>query len=525
MGYRFTLETANTVANLTFGRVMSCYRSLCESEDIYWGFSHFLKDFEHNFFSNNTEKPFRDVRHIRRLFEESSDKHIFHRKFNDDFPDYEDIKYRHSRKVLDALRSLSLIFSRCHVKSLLLPQAICKENKFRENYMTSHETLHRILKWHPGDSCLILQPDERPDSDGLVMFDTFPHFDVALRQIDKWPAVMFWTGEEDDRFLFVPVDHEEELLYLYEIIHYEKYNPLSEIKRIASKKEKKPSHYYIHLSDLHFGAKDVGIAERRLRSLVRNQVESFDAGDNVGFLVTGDSMDSPSKQNKLSFINFCDFLQSYSKIKPSVVPGNHDVNAIGLALNNHNQSFADIIADYPTFIKDDEAKVLFLLFNSNTKGHLAEGEIGMAQLSEMGNQLDRITELSRYRIIAVLHHHVIPIPSPEWRTEKWYKRILPQGFLEQTLKLRDADSFVAWLKKRNVQMVLHGHKHVPFINEIDGIKIIACGSSTGRVTHIDKRKTYMSYNVLKIEDASIICTQYIEDIPGGGTDVLTNTIL
>jgi predicted phosphodiesterase len=525
MGYRFTLETANTVANLTFGKVLSCYRSLCESEEVYWGFRYFLKDFESNFFSDDNEKPFRDVRYIRRLLEEDFNKLNFHREFDDDFPDYNDIKYRHHRMALDALRDLSLIFSRCHVKSLLLPQVICKDREYREDYMTSQETLHRILKWHPGDSCLILQPDERPVSDGLALFDTFPHFDAALRQIDRWPAVMFWTGEEEDRFVFVPIDNKSELLYLYETIHYEKYNPLSEIRRLAAKKEKKPSHYYIHLSDLHFGAKDVGIAERRLRSLVRKQVESFDIGDSVGFVVSGDGMDSPNKENKLSLMNFCDFLQSYSHVKPSVVPGNHDFNTIGLALNHHNQSFADIIADYPIIIRDDEAKVLFLLFNSNIKGHFAGGEIGTEQLSEMGNQLDETKELDRYRLIAVLHHHVTPIPNPEWRTEKWYKKILPQGFLEQSLKLRDADFFMNWLKKRNVQMVLHGHKHIPFATELDGIKIIACGSSTGRVTHVDKGKTYMSYNVLKIEDDSIVCMQYVEDIPDGGTDVLVEPLL
>ena len=31
MGYRFTLESANTVANLTFGKVMVCYRDIFSS--------------------------------------------------------------------------------------------------------------------------------------------------------------------------------------------------------------------------------------------------------------------------------------------------------------------------------------------------------------------------------------------------------------------------------------------------------------------------------------------------------------
>ena len=55
MGYRFTLESANTVANLTFGRVMSCYRELCGSEEQYWSFAEFLRQFSRNMYSKDIE--------------------------------------------------------------------------------------------------------------------------------------------------------------------------------------------------------------------------------------------------------------------------------------------------------------------------------------------------------------------------------------------------------------------------------------------------------------------------------------
>lgn len=45
MGYRFTLESANTVANLTFGKVMSCYRDIHSSEEIYRCFEDVLSLF------------------------------------------------------------------------------------------------------------------------------------------------------------------------------------------------------------------------------------------------------------------------------------------------------------------------------------------------------------------------------------------------------------------------------------------------------------------------------------------------
>ncbi|GHV17091.1 hypothetical protein FACS18949_13770 [Clostridia bacterium] len=305
MGYRFTLETANIVANLTFGKVMSCYRSLRQSEEMYWGFRHFLGGFEERFYSNENSDSFHDIHHIRHLFSDINFRFRDDDYLGHDFDHRGDNISHRDRMALDALRDLSRIFSRCPVKSLLLPQVEMKNNEYCEDYMTSRETLHRALKRHPSDSCLILQPEERPNPDGLALFDTFPHFDTALRQMDRWPAVMFWTGEEDDQFAFVPVTSEAELLYYYEVIHYEKYNPLNEIKRLAAKKEPKPSHYYIHLSDLHFGAKNIEVAERRLRSLVRKQLESFEADDTVGFIVTGDGMDSPNKRNKIEFTRDC----------------------------------------------------------------------------------------------------------------------------------------------------------------------------------------------------------------------------
>ena len=51
MGYRLTLESANTVANLTFGKVMSCYRDIYSSVESYDGFMHFLDQFQYNMYS------------------------------------------------------------------------------------------------------------------------------------------------------------------------------------------------------------------------------------------------------------------------------------------------------------------------------------------------------------------------------------------------------------------------------------------------------------------------------------------
>ncbi len=94
-----------------------------------------------------------------------------------------------------------------------------------------------------------------------------------------------------DDYAFVPIRHEDEICYLYEIVKYERH-PIGEIKRVAERK-KLVSYYIFQLSDLHFGSKNVDIAERRLKSLIKTQLASIELEDDVNFLITGYAVDSP----------------------------------------------------------------------------------------------------------------------------------------------------------------------------------------------------------------------------------------
>lgn len=504
MGYRFTLDSANTVANLSFGKVMSCYRDIYSSEENFYGFMYFLNQFHQNMYSNEIDRYMKKIRRIQKTLYRYED---FERLFED--VKHEDPFLHFHRDALGALHELSEIFERCTVKSLLLPEIINSNKYDYDDFMTSQETLHKLVRTHQGDSCLILQPQERPYR--TTIFDAFPNFEVALRQADMWPAVLFWDGND---FAFVPIRHKDELFYLFEIIQYERH-PLGEIKRVAEKK-KKTSHYIFQLSDLHFGAKNVDIAERRLKSLVKFQLSNIELQDSVDFVITGDAVDSPSRATENDYINFAEYLEEHCGHKPIRILGNHDINNNGLAVFHGKQRIANIIGEYPKIHILEEQKVILLLFNSNTNGNLAAGEIGTAQMSEMGNLLDKVQNLDEYMLIAVMHHHLLPIPQPDYYDEKWYKKILPSSFLDESLKLIDAELFVEWLNQRNIKFVLHGHKHIPFMTEHRGINVIGCGSSTGQITHKENGKTYISYNLLKISEKAVTCIQFAEEIYGAG---------
>lgn len=513
MGYRFTLESANTVANLTFGKVMACYRDIYSSAECYEGFMHFLDQFHHNLYSNEMERYMRSVRKIR----ETLHRYEYYKRPLEKF-EYDDIFLYFHKDALDALKELSGIFERCTTKSLLLPPM---KDSDRNNYdfMTSPRTFSMLFELHKGDSCLILQPQERPYN--ATIFNAFPNFDVALRQADMWPAVLFWEGSDD--YAFIPVKHEDELRYLYEIIKYESH-PIDEIKRIAEHKIK-TSHYIFQLSDLHFGAKNVDVAERRLRVLVKSQLSKIELGDTVNFVITGDSVDSPKQTTESVYSNFAEYIEDRCGQTPVRVLGNHDINSHGIALFHGNQHIANIVGEYPKIKIIKESKVILLLFNSNTNGNFAEGEIGTAQMAEMGNLLDNVENLENYLLIAVLHHHLLPIPKPSYYEQKWFEKILPTNFMDMSLKLLDADLFFEWLKHRNVRIVLHGHKHIPFFAESNGITVIGCGSSTGQIVHKEKGKTFISYNMLKISERTITCTQFAEEVYGAGAKNIRTEII
>lgn len=511
MGFRFTLESANTVANLTCGRIYACYDGIYSSYENFDCFLYFLDSFPKRIYSNRQEHIYENIRKIRHRIREIG----YHKNEMDAADEFRD------RRILNELRELSLIFDRCQVKSLLLPSFKHNKSDYIDDFITSEDTIHQLLRYHYGDSCLILQPQERLFRNSITIFDAFPNFDIALKQADLWPAVMFWDKYEN--FAFAPVKNEKELINLYEMLYFEN-NSIIQLRRYADKK-KKANHYYFHLSDLHLGTKNIEVSERRLKTLIRTQLSTLEPDDKIDFIITGDAVDSPSKVNSMEYIDFSEFLESKSGKEPIFVLGNHDVNKVGLAFNRNNQILANAVGRYPKIEINDEIKVIFLMFNSNTNGHLAEGEIGLEQMSEMGNLLDKVPEISQYKLVAVLHHHVTHIETPDFYDERWYKKILPRDFLDNSLRLIDADLFLEWMKKRNIRLVLHGHKHIPFISEKDGIHIISCGSSTGQITHKDRRKTYLSYNVLKFTTDSVVCSQFAEELLGAGAKDIHSTVI
>lgn len=490
MGYRFTLQTANIIANLTFGKVFSCYRYIFESNENLNNFIDFLDRFEENMISGRIQEYNTIVSNLKKILVKCRKEH-FHKYIVIDKIVYEE-------EILVLLKLLSNILSRCKIKALLLPSV-------EKNYMTDFYFLKKIVDIHPADSCLILQPDDVYNS--MQIFNAFPNFENALNNIDEWPAIFFWDNKGN--YVFVPIYSEEEVIFLFKIIKYER-DPIPEL-RLFARRKKKFEHYIFHLSDLHIGDHKVINGESRLKTLIKKRIENTINDGDIDVIITGDAVESPQKKYEIMYESFSKYVELCNGKRPIRLLGNHDIKNHGICLCQKSKKTSTKSKDFPKIMIIEKFNTILLFFNSNMGGNLAQGEIGKAQMTKMGNKLDSIKNLEKYTLIAFLHHHIMPIPEPNFFTKKLFGKII-----DESLKLIDSKIFVEWLKQRNVKLVLHGHKHIPFYIEEDGVNIMACGSSTGKVDLKDKNKTYISYNVIKINSNGIVCVQYVEDILGAG---------
>jgi 3',5'-cyclic-AMP phosphodiesterase len=158
---------------------------------------------------------------------------------------------------------------------------------------------------------------------------------------------------------------------------------------------------------------------------------------------------------------------------PNVVltMGNHDARNVGY---RHFEDFfgARESATVVGFA-DGRAKVVAI---DSTKPDLDEGEVGREHYGWVDAELRGWTEGPR---IVVIHHHILAVP----------------GTGRDVNNLRDAGDFMAILRELEVDLVLSGHRHVPYVWSISGVRVV----HSGTVSTLRVRGTMPpSYNVIDL---------------------------
>jgi 3',5'-cyclic-AMP phosphodiesterase len=154
-----------------------------------------------------------------------------------------------------------------------------------------------------------------------------------------------------------------------------------------------------------------------------------------------------------------------------VTMGNHDARNVGY---RHFEDFFGA-RETATAVKLPEGTAKVVAIDS-TKPDLDEGEVGREHYGWVDAELRDWTEGPR---IVVIHHHILAVP----------------GTGRDVNNLRDAGDFMAILRELEVDLVLSGHRHVPYVWSISGVRVV----HSGTVSTLRVRGTMPpSYNVIDL---------------------------
>jgi 3',5'-cyclic-AMP phosphodiesterase len=167
-----------------------------------------------------------------------------------------------------------------------------------------------------------------------------------------------------------------------------------------------------------------------------------------------------------------------------IVPGNHDARNVG------DLRFEEYFGErYSRSHFECDGIQVAVVATDTSKPDIDEGEIGRDRYAFLA---DGFAGDHSFRIL-VLHHHLVSIP----------------GTGRERNQLLDSGDVLALMRDRCVDLVLAGHRHVPYVWPIAGMLIVHSGTaSTRRV----RRFPDPAYNLLRIDSESIavdLC------VPGG----------
>lgn len=154
-----------------------------------------------------------------------------------------------------------------------------------------------------------------------------------------------------------------------------------------------------------------------------------------------------------------------------VAMGNHDAKSVGYW---HFEDLFGLREQVVTVsVPEGEAKVVVL---DSSKPDLEEGEVGREHYAWLDSEF---RDWDRGPKVLVVHHHILAVP----------------GTGRDTNNLRDAGDVMAILRELGVDLVLSGHRHVPYVWSVSGVRIVHSGTvSSMRV----RGAMPPSYNVMEI---------------------------
>jgi 3',5'-cyclic-AMP phosphodiesterase len=220
------------------------------------------------------------------------------------------------------------------------------------------------------------------------------------------------------------------------------------------------------ISDIHVGG------ARYHQDLLRRAIDEINAEEPDLVVVAGDLTDDgypdqyPLAREELSALTCPQIVQ---------VPGNHDARNVGYL------RFEDTFGARDTRLRSRLAQLdVALVAVDSSKPDLDEGEIGREHYGWIEEGFEGPADLR----VFVCHHHLMPIP----------------GTGRERNQVRDAGDVLSLLRQSGVDLVLAGHRHVPYVWPVAGMLLVHSGTvSTFRTRGFPSP----AYNLVRVENARI----------------------
>jgi 3',5'-cyclic AMP phosphodiesterase CpdA len=221
-----------------------------------------------------------------------------------------------------------------------------------------------------------------------------------------------------------------------------------------------------HVSDIH------NAEAHFLPALAEKVVETLSKLEPELLIVTGDLTD---EGYPTEFERAQRYIDRIPCKRRAVVPGNHDVRNLGYL------GFEDFFGPRSWVEEYEGLRIVGL---DSTQPDIDEGHVGR----ENYEWIEESLKTDEFKIVA-LHHHLLPVP----KTGR-----------ERNI-LTDAGDLLELLMNCEVDLVLCGHKHVPWVWQLNEMIIANAGTAcSNRV----KWQIPQSFNLIDLDDAQELIRIY-----------------
>lgn len=213
------------------------------------------------------------------------------------------------------------------------------------------------------------------------------------------------------------------------------------------------------ISDIHCGSAYF------IPDLLERSILEINDMDPTAVVVSGDLTDAGYRQE---FELSAEYVSRFRCGNLMVIPGNHDSRNVGYI------HFERLFGERYSVIEFDEAIMVGV---DSTEPDLNDGRVGREHYGFIRECFENAGDKLK---IFVVHHHLVPIP----------------GTGRERNIIFDAGDVLELLSDLGVDLVLSGHKHVPYSWRLENMFIVNAGTaSTTRL----RGNTRPSYNIIEID--------------------------